>query len=71
MSGVFLVAAKRTPFGAFGGALKAFSATDLGVISTLAALESANLDPKLVDSVLGASCRVKIWSESVNSFPDH
>jgi acetyl-CoA acyltransferase 2 len=51
MSGIFLVAAKRTPFGAFGGALKAFSATDLGVLSTQAALKSVNLDPKLVDSV--------------------
>lgn len=48
---IFLVAAKRTPFGAFGGALKGFSATDLGVLSTQAALASANLDPKLVDSI--------------------
>ena len=51
MSGIFLVAAKRTPFGAFGGSLKALSATDLGVISTEAALSSSNIDPKLVDSV--------------------
>ena len=51
MSGIFLVAAKRTPFGSFGGSLKALSATDLGVISTEAALKSANIDPKLVDSV--------------------
>eukprot|EP00980_Cylindrotheca_fusiformis_P002875 scaffold674_cov126-Cylindrotheca_fusiformis.AAC.14 len=51
MSGVFLVAAKRTPFGAFGGSLKSLSATDLGVVSTQAALASANLDPALVDSV--------------------
>lgn len=49
MSGVFLVAAKRTPFGAFGGSLKAMSATDLGVHSTQAAL--SNIDPSLVDSV--------------------
>jgi acetyl-CoA acyltransferase 2 len=51
MSGVFLVAAKRTPFGAFGGSLKGFSATDLGVAATSAALSSANIDPKLVDNV--------------------
>ncbi|CAJ1951668.1 unnamed protein product [Cylindrotheca closterium] len=51
MSGIFLVAAKRTPFGAFGGSLKHLSATDLGVHSTQAALQSANLDPSKVDSV--------------------
>jgi acetyl-CoA acyltransferase 2 len=51
MSGIFLVAAKRTPFGAFGGSLKGLSATDLGVISTQAALASAKLDPEAVDSV--------------------
>ena len=51
MSGVFLVAAKRTPFGAFGGSLKALSATDLGTHATKAALESINLDPEAVDSV--------------------
>lgn len=51
MSGIFLVAAKRTPFGSFGGSLKALSATQLGVASTQAALESANLDPEAVDSI--------------------
>jgi acetyl-CoA acyltransferase 2 len=52
MSGIFLVAAKRTPFGAFGGSLKGFSATDLGVAATQAALASSpNLDPAAVDSV--------------------
>jgi len=52
MSGVFLVAAKRTPFGAFGGSLKGLSATQLGVASTLAALESANqLDPAVIDAI--------------------
>lgn len=50
-SGIFLVAAKRTPFGAFGGSLKAVSATDLGTHATKAALASIDLDPKLVDSV--------------------
>ena len=29
---VFVVAAKRTPFGTFGGALKSFTPTDLQVI---------------------------------------
>mmetsp|Transcript_34143 Transcript_34143/g.82158 ORF Transcript_34143/g.82158 Transcript_34143/m.82158 type:complete len:401 (-) Transcript_34143:1295-2497(-) len=49
--GVFLVAAKRTPFGAFGGSLKAFSATDLGTHATEAALKSIDLDPTVVDSI--------------------
>jgi acetyl-CoA acyltransferase 2 len=51
MSGVFLVAAKRTPFGSFGGSLKGLSATQLGVASTTAALKSIDLDPTAVDSV--------------------
>lgn len=52
MSGIFLVAAKRTPFGAFGGSLKGFSATDLSVAATTAALASSpNLDPAAIDSV--------------------
>ena len=52
MSGVFLVAAKRTPFGTFGGSLKALSATDLGTHATKAALESIQLDPGAVDAVI-------------------
>lgn len=51
MSGVFLVAAKRTPFGTFGGSLKNFSATDLGTHATQAALNSIDLDPTAVDSI--------------------
>ena len=52
MSSVFIVAAKRTPFGAFGGSLKGLSATELGVVSNKAALAQANnLDPSLVDAV--------------------
>jgi acetyl-CoA acyltransferase 2 len=51
MSGIFLVAAKRTPFGTFGGSLKGFSATDLGTHATKAALDSINLDPAVVDSI--------------------
>ena len=49
---VFIVAAKRTPFGTFGGALKALSATELGVIASRAALAAGNVDPTSVDSVI-------------------
>ena len=52
MPGVFLVAAKRTPFGAFGGGLKSLSATDLGTHATRAALASIGLDPAAVDAVV-------------------
>jgi acetyl-CoA acyltransferase 2 len=38
---IFIVGAKRTPFGSFGGSLKAWSATDLGVLATQAALQQA------------------------------
>lgn len=36
---VYIVAAKRTAFGSFGGSLKGFSATDLGVFASSAALK--------------------------------
>ncbi len=41
---VVFLSGKRTPFGTFGGALKGFSATDLGVLSAEAALEKAGVD---------------------------
>jgi len=51
MSAIYVVAAKRTAFGSFGGSLKALSATQLCVESTSAALTAGNIDPALVDSV--------------------
>ena len=41
---VVFLSGKRTPFGTFGGALKGFSATDLGVLSAEAALEEAGVE---------------------------
>ena len=38
---LFIVGAKRTPFGAFGGKLKGLTATDLAVKATAAALSAA------------------------------
>ena len=49
--GIFVVAAKRTPFGAFGGSLKAFSPTDLQALASTAALKAGNVKPEIVDSV--------------------
>ena len=51
-SPIYLVAARRTPFGKFGGALKTQSATDLGVIAAQAALHSAGLSAEHVDAVV-------------------
>ncbi len=49
---IFIVAAKRTPFGTFGGKLKKHSAIDLGVIAAKAALEAGKVDPETVDHVV-------------------
>jgi len=48
---IFIVAAKRTPFGAFGGSLKKLSATDLATIATKSALAAGKIDPSIVDGV--------------------
>jgi len=49
---LYIVAARRTAFGAFGGKFKDLSATELAVKSTVAALEDAKLDPSHVKSVI-------------------
>lgn len=46
---IFIVGAKRTPFGTFGGSLKHLSATDLAVHSSKAALAQANIAPEKVN----------------------
>lgn len=52
MSNVFIVAAKRTAFGNFGGALKNYSATQLGTVAAKAALSAGKVDPALIDSAI-------------------
>ncbi len=42
---VVFLSGKRTPFGTFGGSLKDFSATDLGVIASQAAIEESGVSP--------------------------
>ncbi|WKY02645.1 hypothetical protein Q1695_016145 [Nippostrongylus brasiliensis] len=51
-TGVFVVGAKRTAFGTFGGKLKNHSATDLGVIATIAALQHAGVKADHIDHVI-------------------
>ena len=49
---VWITAAKRTPFGTFGGALKGLSATALATEAASAALAQAEVDPGHVDHVI-------------------
>lgn len=49
---VVFLAARRTVFGTFGGALKDLSATDLGVVAAKAALEDSGVEPADVDHVV-------------------
>jgi len=51
MHEVKLVSAVRTPFGKLGGALRDFSAVDLGSIAIKAALDRGKIAPETVDEV--------------------
>ena len=46
--GVFIVAAKRTPFGTYGGKFVKTSSTELQIVAAKAALAAGNVDPKIV-----------------------
>lgn len=48
---VVFLSGKRTPFGAFGGSLKDFTATELGTLSGRAALDASGVSPEDVDHV--------------------
>src|SRR5579859_6851597 len=51
---IWIVAARRTAFGTFGGALKDLTATDLAVEAAKAALAQINCDPALIEqSIFG------------------
>lgn len=49
-SSLFVVGAKRTAFGTFGGKLKGYTATELAVFAGKAALASSKVDPSAVGS---------------------
>jgi len=49
---VYIVSAKRTPIGSFGGSLKDLSATQLGAIAIKAAVEEAGVQPGQVEEVV-------------------
>ena len=52
MSDVFIVAAKRTAFGTYGGKLSNMTATAMMEAASKAALASGNVNPELVNSVV-------------------
>lgn len=49
---MFVIGAKRTAFGKFGGILKDKTATDLAEIAARAALQEAAIKPENVDHVV-------------------
>ncbi len=55
MKEVYVISAVRTPIGSFGGALKNFTATQLGAIAIKGAMVKAGVDPSLVNDVLMGS----------------
>ncbi|MCL9783180.1 acetyl-CoA C-acetyltransferase [Vibrio sp. S4M6] len=52
MEKVYIVAAKRTPIGAFGGSLKGESAGKLGSVAIKGALEAGNVSAESIDEVI-------------------
>ncbi|XP_074063991.1 3-ketoacyl-CoA thiolase, mitochondrial [Macrotis lagotis] len=52
LRGIYIVAAKRTPFGTFGGLLKDFTATDLAEVAAKASLSAGKVPPEIIDSVI-------------------
>lgn len=51
MNKVFIIAARRTPVGSFGGKLSSFSAIDLGQFAVKGALEASGLEGKDIQEV--------------------
>ncbi len=49
---VVILSGKRTGFGTFGGTLKDFTATDLGIVSGKAALEASGVEATQIDHVI-------------------
>jgi acetyl-CoA acyltransferase 2 len=49
---VVFLSGRRTPFGSFGGTLKDFSATDLGVHAAQSAIAKAGVEPSDINQVI-------------------
>ena len=52
VNNIYIVAAKRTPFGAYGGKLMTLTATDLQEVAARAALASGNINPEIISSTI-------------------
>ncbi|HON29304.1 MAG TPA: acetyl-CoA C-acyltransferase, partial [Mesotoga infera] len=52
MKRVFIVGAKRTAIGTFGGTLKDLPAVELGITAAKAAIEQAAIDPQEIDEAI-------------------
>src|SRR5947207_1722893 len=52
MEEIVIIAGQRTPFGAFGGSLKSFSPTDLGVAASQGAIKQAGVNSEKIDHVV-------------------
>ncbi|XP_011499497.1 PREDICTED: 3-ketoacyl-CoA thiolase, mitochondrial [Ceratosolen solmsi marchali] len=50
--GIFIIGAKRTPFGKMGGVFMQKNITDLSVIVSKEALKTANVQPEQIDNVI-------------------
>jgi acetyl-CoA C-acetyltransferase len=55
MTDIYIIAALRTPIGSFGGALKNFTATQLGSFAIKGLIEKSGIAPALVTDVLMGS----------------
>ena len=53
-----IVAAKRTPFGRYGGKFVKTSAAELQIVAAKAALAAGNVKPELIDSVIVGNVRL-------------
>ena len=49
---IVFLSGRRTPFGTFGGALKDFTATDLGVVAAEAALKDSGVEADRIGHVV-------------------
>ncbi|MDN5338823.1 MAG: acetyl-CoA C-acetyltransferase, partial [Thermotogaceae bacterium] len=52
MRKVYIVGAKRTAIGTFGGSLKDVPAVQLAVAASKAAIEQANVNPEWIDETI-------------------
>ena len=63
---VFIVAAKRTPFGTFGGKLKNTGATQLAIAASKSAIQAGKIPPEHIDTVVMGNV-IQVSSENSQS----